>query len=158
MSGDRHKRKNFRLGGVGGSASGEIGLPLPRQQRLLLVVAVLARRHDVDSDGAPAADERYDVIESQRPRADRAAAVLAHAGGDAPPPPGALAERAGPSPLPADVVGVGLGNEATLSAHWSSLTDESCTDSSSHSFISHATRSSASLRDWAIWRARCPSR
>src|SRR4029077_16390402 len=86
--------------GVGGAIERvEVGLPLPREEGLLLVVALLARGHQVGADRAAAAHERHHVIEGQRLRAHVALTVVAAAGRDpaAPPP------RLGPGPRAAPV-------------------------------------------------------
>ena len=102
--------------------------------------------------------ERHHVVERQGLRADRAAAVVAKARRDATPPPRGLAELSRPRLLAAQRVVVHLAGVAILAHRSSPATVESRCESSSHSRMSHATRSSVSLRDWAISRAFCPSR
>src|SRR6266849_6080186 len=142
----------------GGVERVEVGLPLPDEQRLLPGIAVLAGGHHVGADRAAAPHQRDHVIERQGLRADRAPAVVAEARRDAPPPPRGLAELARPRLLAAQGVVVHLARVAIVAHRSSPATVESRSDSSSHSFMSQATRSSVSLRDWAMSRAFCPSR
>src|SRR5207244_10602800 len=72
----------------------EILTPLDGQQRLLAVVARLARGHDVAAHAASAAAERHEVIHGERFHADGAAAVIAEPVGDASLPPSARAQLA----------------------------------------------------------------
>src|SRR3989475_1284216 len=93
--GDRRKD----LVGVGTGEANEIRVPLPRQGRSLLDVAVLAGGRDVTLDGAAAADQRHHVIEGEGARAHRARAIVAPPVGNAPLPPAALAKLARAGPL-----------------------------------------------------------
>src|SRR2546425_1176555 len=67
-------------------------LPLERDQRLLVRVAVLAGGKDVAARRSAAAAERNAMVHRQRAVPDRAVAVVAHALGDAPLPPLTLAQ------------------------------------------------------------------
>src|SRR5262249_35600886 len=136
----------------------ELLFPFPREERLLLVVAVLARRHRVAARRAASADQRHEVIHRERPRADGAPAVVAHAGGEPALPPPARAELPGARPLPLEHLIGHVRREALRRRHESALTVDSWSERSSHSFMSQATRSSVSFRDCAISRARWPSR
>src|SRR4026209_2137738 len=136
----------------------EVGLPLPGEQRLLPGVAVLARGHHVGADRAAAAHERHDVIEGQRLGAHRASAVVAETGRDTPTPPRSLTQLARADLLATERVVVDLSHVAVLAHRSSPDTVDNRRDSSSHSFMSQATRSSVSLRAWAMSRARWPSR
>src|SRR5260370_4281441 len=79
--------------GVGGAIGRvEVALPLPREEGLLLVVAFLARGHQVGADRAAAAHERHHVIEGQRLRAHVALTVVAAAGRAPTAPPRSLAQ------------------------------------------------------------------
>src|SRR5438445_3783724 len=145
--------------GVGGAIERvEVGLPLPREQRLLLVVALLASGHHVDADRAAAAHERHDVIEGQGLRAHVAPTVVAAAGRDPPAPPRSLAQGSRARLLAAKGIVVHLPHVAVVAHDPSAETADRRTDRSSHSFMSHATRSSVSRRAWAMSRARSPSR
>src|SRR5512144_1844484 len=145
--------------GFGGAIEGvEVGLPLPREQRLLSVVAVLAGRHHVGPDRAPSAHERHDVVEGQRLGAHLAPAVVAATGRDPPSPPRRLAQGSRARLLAAEGVVVDLPHVAVLAHCASPETAARRSDSPSHSFMSHATRSSVSRRAWAMSRARSPSR
>src|SRR5262245_33370231 len=65
-------------------------VPLPRKERLLLRVAILAGGHRVPTHGASAADQRDDVIHREGLGAHLPSAVVTGAYGDASPPPCAL--------------------------------------------------------------------
>src|SRR5713101_6673901 len=145
------------LVGVGTGEASEIRVPLPRQERPLLDVAVLAGGRDVALDGAAAADQRHHVIEGEGARAHRAGAIVAPPVGNAPLPPAALAKLARAGPLAPEGGGVLDGNEALRGRHGFS-TEARESERSSHSFMSQATCCSASLRCCAMVRARSPSR
>src|SRR5581483_1712841 len=147
-----------RLGGSRGVERVEVGLPFPREHRLLLVVAVLAGGHHVGANGATSAHQRHHVIERQRARADLARAVVAAAGRDAAAPPRGLPQGPGAGPLAPEGIVVHLADVAVVGHRDSPDTSERRTERSSHSFISQATRSSVSRRAWAMPRARSPSR
>src|SRR5690242_3698 len=136
----------------------EVGLPLPGEERLLLVVAVLAGRDHVGADRAAPAHQRDHVVEGEGLRPHRPAAVMTEAGGDAPAPPSGLPQRARPCLLAPECFVVDLARVAIGAHRASPETAESRIESSSHSFMSQATRSSVSFRAWAISRARGPSR
>src|SRR5215472_9599944 len=142
----------------GASPRLQILVPLPRQQRLLLRVAVLAGGNGVAAHGASAADQGHEVIHRERSRADLPLAVVADAGRDPPLPPRAGAQLARSRLLAFELGVADLGGEANVRRHDSPFTVESRSESSSHSFMSQATRSSVSLRAWAASRARPPSR
>src|SRR5512137_674515 len=145
--------------GFGGAVENvEVGLPFPREQRLLLVVAFLAGGHHVGPDRSAAAHERHDVVEGERLGAHLAPAVVAATGGDPPPPPRRLAQLPRARLLAAQGVVVDLPHVAILAHCASPETAERRSDSFSHSFMSQATRSSVSRRAWAMSRARSPSR
>src|SRR5512147_1389301 len=145
--------------GFGGGVEGvQVGLPLPREQRLFLVVAFLARGHHVRPDRAAAAHQRHDVVEDERLGAHLALAVVAATGRDPPPPPRRLAQGSRARLLATEGVVVDLPHVAVLAHCASPETADRRSDSSSHSFMSQATRSSVSRRAWAMSRARSPSR
>src|SRR5438309_275269 len=146
----------YLVGGGTGEAS-EIRVPLPREERALLGVAVLAGGRDVALDGAAAADQRHQVIEGESARADLAGAIVATPLGDAPLPPAALTKLARAGPLAPKSGAVRGGNEPLRRRHGLS-TDARESERSSHSFMSQATCCSASLRCCAMVRARSPSR
>src|SRR5215467_13121209 len=123
----------------------EVCVPLPGQERLLRVVAVLARGHHIAAHGATAPDQGHHVIESETMRSDLAPAVVTAAIRDTALPPSALPQLASHRLLAA--CALALGEEVPLSAHASSDAAESRRESSSHSFMSQATCCSASLRD-----------
>src|SRR6266567_3777423 len=145
------------LVGVGTGEANEIRVPLPRQERPLLDVAVLAGGRDVTLDGAAAADQRHHVIEGEGARAHRARAIVAPPVGNAPLPPAALAKLARAGSLAPEGGGVLDGNEPLCGRHGFS-TEARESERSSHSFMSQATFCSASFRCCAMVRARSPSR
>src|SRR5262249_2140186 len=106
----------------------------------------LARWHRVAAYGASTADQRDDVVHREGLRADLTGAVVTRPGGDPSTPPGSLAQRSSLRLLAAQSVVVSLGYEPRAVHQTSSLRTESRSDSSSHSFMSQATRSSVSLR------------
>src|SRR5436309_4655744 len=130
----------------GVSARPQILLPLPRQERLLLRVAVLASGDHVPAHGAPPADQRHEMVHREGLGAHLPLAVVTDARRDPPLPPRAPAQLAGARPLTPEVRVGDIGREARSRHHASSLTAESRSDSSSHSLSSQATRSSVSLR------------
>src|SRR2546428_14115133 len=79
---------------LGVAAGLHVLVPFPREERLLLRVAVLAGRHRVRARGPPAADQRHDVIHGERLRAHLPPTVVTRARRDAPLPPGAPAQLA----------------------------------------------------------------
>src|SRR5438128_10301187 len=145
------------LVGVGTGEANEIRVPLPRQERSLLDVAVLAGGRDVTLDGAAAADQRHHVIEGEGARAHRARAIVAPPVGNAPLPPAALAKLARAGSLAPEGGGVLAGNEPLCGRHGFS-TEARESERSSHSFMSQAALCAASFRCCARARARSPSR
>src|SRR5215470_8805562 len=101
----RHARK-IRSVGRGCVQPLEVRLPLERDQRLLVRVALLAGGHDVAARRSTAAAERHLMIHRQRAMADAALAVVADAVGDPPLPPRALPKLARLRALAAQDVGI----------------------------------------------------
>src|SRR5262249_59866764 len=99
-------RKRYSRVGRGGVQPLEVRLPLERDQRLLVRVALLARRHDVAARRAAAAAERHLVIHRERAVSDAPPAVVADAVGDTALPPRALPQLARLRALAAQDVGI----------------------------------------------------
>ena len=144
--------------GVRPGETEEVGVPLPWEQGLLRCIAILAGRHDIAADRLASANQRHDVVERKASRTDVAPAVVTAAIGDPSLPPSGPAKLARERLFTPEARRVALWHEPVRHAHVPSVAAASCSDSSSHSFMSHATFCSASLRAWAISRARSPSR
>src|SRR5207249_4399304 len=112
----------------GGAAPPKILLPLPRQERPLLRVAVLPGRDHVPTPVAPALAHWRGLVRRVGPGAHLPLAVVTAARRDAPLPPRAPAQLAGARLLAPEVIVGDLGREPRGRHHASSLTAESRSD------------------------------
>src|SRR5215470_4179963 len=144
--------------GFGRGDTLEIHFPLPRQHGFLRRVALLAGGNDIAANRSPATNQRHHMVEREASRANRPVAIVTAAVGNPPLPPSRLAQLARKRLLASDARRLAPRHVALPCGHAPSVAAPSCSDSSSHSFMSQATFCSASLRACAISRARSPSR